>query len=242
MNMVEELLAIVVGLIAGYAIYRLRILDLLGTVAAVILGSVIGILAGYEWLSLIVIFILIGSLSTRYRYNYKDSLGVAEKNHGKRNLRNVLANGLVPAAFAVLWFINKEASFGALLTAGYIAAVATVTGDTLSSEIGMLSKNNPVLITNFRPVPVGTDGGISLLGEIGGLIGALVIGISGYALGLASLDLSLTVALIGGTVGFHFDSILGAVLERRRLIGNATVNFLSSMFGGLVGLRIALSF
>ena len=242
MNMVEELLAIVVGLIAGYAIYRLRILDLLGTVAAVILGSVIGILAGYEWLSLIVIFILIGSLSTRYRYNYKDSLGVAEKDYGKRNLRNVLANGLVPAAFAVLWFINKEASVGALLKAGYIAAVATVTGDTLSSEIGMLSKNNPVLITNFRPVPVGTDGGISLLGEIGGLIGALVIGISGYALGLASLDLSLTVALIGGTVGFHFDSILGAVLERRRLIGNATVNFLSSMFGGLVGLRIALSF
>lgn len=240
--MVAEILALLIGLIAGFAIYRLQILDLLGTVAAVMLGLVIGIFAGYEWLSLIVVFILLGFITTRYRYDYKDRLGVAEKDHGKRNLRNVLANGLVPAAFAVLWFINKEASFATLLKAGYIAAIATVTGDTLSSEIGLLSKNKPVLITNLRPVPVGTHGGVSLLGEVGGFIGALVIGIAGYALGLASLELSLTAALIGGTVGFHFDSILGAVLERRRLIGNATVNFLSSMTGGLVGLRIALSF
>lgn len=240
--MAGELPTIIIGLLAGLAIYRLQILDLLGTVAAVMLGIIVGIFAGYEWLALLVVFILLGFLTTRYRYEYKESLGVAEGEQGKRSLRNVLANGLVPAVFAMLWFVNKETSFATMLKAGYIASVATVTGDTLSSEIGMLSKRKPLLITNLKPVPIGTHGGVSVLGEIGGLLGALAIGVTSYALGLASLQLSLAAAIFGGVVGFHFDSILGAVLERRRLIGNATVNFLSSMTGGLVGLRIALSF
>ena len=228
-------------LLFGFIIFRLKILDLIGTFAAVILGLIIGVFAGFEWLSLVIIFIIISFITTRYRYSDKHELGVAEKNRGKRNHFSVVANGLIPAVFAILWFVNQDTFFGTILKAGYIASVATVTGDTLSSEIGMLSKNKPVLITSFKPVPVGTHGGITLLGEIGGLMGVLLIGFSSYAIGLASLELSLIAALVGGTLGFNFDSILGAILERRKLIDNSTVNLLSSLTGGFVGIRIALS-
>jgi uncharacterized protein (TIGR00297 family) len=239
--MVEEPLTLALGLVIGFAIYRLRILDFLGTLAAVSLGIVIGLFAGFEWLFLLVIFLVLGFASTKYKYDYKKSLGVAEKHHGKRSVDNVLANGLVPAFIAVLWFMNSENSLGNMLKAGYIAAIATVTGDTLSSEIGMLSRGKPFLITSFKRVPTGTHGGVSLLGELGGFSGALVIGVASYLLGLAELELSLYAALIGGAAGFHADSILGAVFERRKIIGNATVNFLSSITGSLIGFRIALS-
>lgn len=239
--MVEEFLTLALGLIIGFAIYRLQILDFFGTLSAVFLGIVIGLFAGFEWLFLLIVFLVLGFASTKYKYKYKKSLGVAEKNHGKRNVANVLANGLVPASIAVLWFINSENSLDNMLKAGYIAAVATVTGDTLSSEIGMLSRDKPYLITNFKRVSTGTHGGVSLLGELGGFSGALAIGITSYLLGLADVKLSLLAALIGGAAGFHFDSLLGAVFERRRLIGNAMVNFLSSITGSLVGLRIAVS-
>jgi len=238
---VKEIPVLALGLVIGFIIYRLRILDLEGTLAAVALGIIIGLFAGIEWLSLLVVFLVMGFASTRYGYSYKKSLGVAEKKEGRRGVGNVLANGLVPAFIAVLWFMNSENSVGNMLKAGYIAAIATVTGDTLSSEIGMLSRRRPYLITTFEKVPIGTHGGVSLMGELGGFAGALIIGVASYLLGLADLKLSLLAALIGGVAGFHMDSLLGAVLERRRLINNAMVNFLSSLTGSLIGLRIAIS-
>jgi uncharacterized protein (TIGR00297 family) len=237
----EEIPALALGLALGFIIYRLRILDLWGSLVAVALGTIIGISAGMGWLSLLVLFLVLGFLSTKYGYAYKESLGVAEKGKGRRGVDNVLANGLVPAFIAVLWFMNSENSLGTMLKAGYIAAVATVTGDTLSSEIGMLSRGRPYLITTFKKVPVGTHGGVSLMGELGGFGGALVIGLGSYLLGLADLRLCLLSALIGGAAGFHVDSFLGAILERRQLVGNATVNFISSLTGSLIGLRIAVS-
>lgn len=237
----EEIPVLALGLVIGFIIYRLRILDLGGSLAAVALGIVIGLFAGIEWLSLLVVFLVLGFTSTRYGYSRKERLGVAEKRKGRRGIDNVLANGLVPALIAVLWFMNSQNSMGDMLKAGYIAAVATVTGDTLSSELGMLSGGRPYLITTLEKVPVGTHGGVSLMGELGGFAGALLIGVASFLLGLADLRLSILAALIGGAAGFHVDSLLGAVLERRHLIGNATVNFLSSLAGSLIGLRIAVS-
>jgi len=146
----------------------------------------------------------------------------------------------------LLWYINHRhinlAPLGEVLKAGYIAAIATVTGDTLSSEIGILSKKKPILITTLEKVKHGENGAISLLGEIAGAIGALIIGIGAYFVGLASLKISLTAALIGGVVGFHFDSLLGAIFERRRLMSNGTVNFLSSIVGSLIGIAMVMKF
>lgn len=232
-------LQLLLCIVLGTIIYKKGILDFRGTIAAVIMGSTIFYFAGFAWLFLLVIFLLLGHFSTKYKYSNKTKMQVAEGNEGRRNITNVLANGIVPTFFALFWHMNTSAIF---LKAGYIAAIATVAGDTLSSEIGVLSRKQPVLITTFKRVPTGTHGGISLLGEISGIVGALIIGLAAWALGLAPLKLSLFAAVIGGVAGFHFDSLLGAVLERRKLISNASVNFLSSITGSLVGLNIALGF
>lgn len=225
-------------------IYTKGILDLRGTLAAILIGGSIIFLAGAQWFTLLLLFLFVSYAATKYRFADKEKLKVAEASRGKRNAINVLANGLIPVFFALLlWysssFPNSPDSIKALTIAGYIAAIATATGDTLSSEIGVLSKHKPFLITSFKKVPRGTHGGISPLGEMVGLLGTLAIGLASWILGVVSLSFAIPVAVIGGAIGFHCDSFLGAAFERRGLCGNATVNFLSTTTGAIAGLGLA---
>ncbi len=225
--------------ILALTIYTRGVLDLKGTLVATILGGVILFLAGPPWFLLLLIFLFIGYVATKYRYPYKEGLHTAEGNMGKRSATNALANGLIPTFFAIIWYITGGKALSPLI-AGYIASIATVTGDTLSSEIGVLSEKTPVLITSFKKVSPGTHGGVSYLGEVIGILGTALIGISAWLLGIASLAVALSVAVIGGAIGFHFDSLLGAIFERKGLCSNATVNFLSTIAGSLTGLSLAL--
>jgi len=235
--MIRALLCIAVG----YVIYRRGMLDLPGSVLAVGMALAISFMAETSWLFLLLLFLILGFLSTRYCYEKKRELRLAERRFGMRSWENVLANGLVPTSFALLWYLTPVLALqDGWMKLCYIASVATVTGDTLSSEIGVLSRGKTVLITTLKDVPKGTDGGISALGEVTGAAGAFLIGVAAYLLGLAAFKPAIVAALAGGTVGFHVDSLLGALLERRKVIGNASVNFLSALTGSAAGLYAAV--
>ena len=66
---------------------------------------------------------------------------------------------------------------GDLLVIGIIANYACVAADTFSSELGILAKGQPRLITSLRlrKVPRGTNGGITLPGLAAGLLGSVII-------------------------------------------------------------------
>jgi uncharacterized protein (TIGR00297 family) len=99
------------------------------------------------------------------------------------------------------------------------------------------------MITNFRRVEPGTDGGITLAGTSAGIAAAAAVGITGFGfLGAspnetASSGLGLAVA---GTFGLLFDSLLGATLERRGLLNNDAVNFLSTLSSAVVGFPVGV--
>lgn len=232
---------VIFGFIAfGVIIYKRQILDFGGTIAAVLMGIIIIVFADIQRLTLLVIFLVLGVSATKYRYSYKKLIDVAESKHGRRNYVNVIANGIVPTAFAVLWYFTDDPFVGDLLKVGYIAAVASITADTLSSEIGVLSRSDPILVTSLKRVEKGANGGISLLGEGAGVLGTIIIGLFAYAFGiLDDFTLVILTAVIGGSIGFHFDSLMGATLEGRIFISNATVNFVSAIVGSLAGLIVA---
>jgi uncharacterized protein (TIGR00297 family) len=95
----------------------------------------------------------------------------------------------------------------------------------------------PRLITTLKKVPPGTDGGISVVGTAAGIIGAGVIGVSAYILGIfPDPYTTLKIAIIAGTVGCFVDSILGAVLERRNYISNEYVNLIATITGAALGI------
>src|SRR5256885_16143890 len=62
-------------------------------------------------------------------------------------------------------------------------APAAATADTWATEIGRHSPIAPRLITNGRRVAPGTDGGMTLLGTAGGIVGAGFIAGLSYVFG-----------------------------------------------------------
>lgn len=219
---------VVVLFILGFITYRRKALDIFGSVVMVIMGIVIIFSAGANWLVLIVLFLILSLLATRYSKKYKRSLGEYE---GRRTSKNVISNGVVAC------FMAAFGGYYLPFVGGFIGAIATATADTLASEIGVL--HQPRLITTFQKVDPGTDGAVSVLGTVVGMVGAAIIGIAAYFLGIVPHPISaIVVSVISGTVGCFMDSILGAVLERRDLITNEHVNLIATIVGAIVGILL----
>ncbi|HXO38733.1 MAG TPA: DUF92 domain-containing protein, partial [Candidatus Acidoferrum sp.] len=108
-----------------------------------------------------------------------------------------------------------------------LAALAEAAGDTSSSEIGMAFPGKTLLVTNFKSVPAGTDGGISLFGTIAAIAGAASVAMAAVATGLVPVSQIATI-IMAGFFGTVVDSLLGAVFERRGLLDNDLVNLLST--------------
>lgn len=222
MNWIYLILLVIVGAFT----YKRKALDIWGTLAMVLMGVIILFSAGFKWLFLILLFLLLSLIATRQSKYYKQNLGIYE---GKRTAKNVISNGVV--AFVMAAFGGYYLPF----VGGFIGAVATATADTMASEIGILQQ--PRLITTFRKVSPGTDGAVSVLGTVVGIAGAGIIGVAAFLLGIISDPLlSLKIAIISGTIGCFMDSILGAVLERRNIINNEHVNLLATITGAIVGI------
>jgi len=214
---------------------RLHVLDLKGNICSVVIGAVIGLYGGILWLVILLFFVVIGFMGTKFRYRRKEELGVAEKRGGKRGWYNVLANGLVPTFIA---FLSPE--FGTAGIVMFVTALAVATSDTLASEIGVLS-DRVYLITNpFKRIERGIDGGVSLLGQGAALLGAFLISFVAILLipvshpGFERNASHFLLPLVLGFTGCQIDSLLGATLEQRGYLGKGGVNFVSIALGSLL--------
>lgn len=104
---------------------------------------------------------------------------------------------------------------------------AAVAADTYSSELGILSKSPPRLITSLslRVVPPGTNGGVTATGLLAGALGAFTVAVTSAVLlpfRLPGSDGGLYVkervvwilAVTGwGALGSVLDSVLGGLLQ-----------------------------
>jgi len=198
--------------------------------AAVCFVLYIGAGAG-GFLALVSVFGL-AWLTTRCGYQKKQTLGTAERRDG-RTASQVLANLGIAAACAVLHMATGKAVYLLALS----AALAEAAGDTASSEIGQASAASPRLITTWQPVPPGTDGGISVPGTIAGILTALVVSAVSTAGGLLPWN-KIWIPALAGVCGTLADSCLGALLERRGLLNNDLVNFLSTAVAATLALLL----
>ncbi len=223
--------ALVFSFVLGYLAYRARIADISAMLSATLLGVVIIISSNIRWLFILLAFFLLGSLFTRYKYDYKLKRGIAEGKGGVRGYKNVFSNSLAALSLAVAYGIFP--AHGQILLAGYLGSVATACGDTLASEIGETFKGEPRMITTFKKTRPGTDGAISNLGEAAAFFGAFAIAILAFFL-IRNDFILMIAAVAGGFIGTNIDSVLGATLQQKGYLSNNGVNLFATISGAVV--------
>ncbi|MCJ1316158.1 hypothetical protein MMC15_001478 [Xylographa vitiligo] len=177
--------------------YRSESLTPVGIVTATITAVIHALHPWSVFFALLVVFFIGGTGVTKVKHDVKarlthSSTG-ASGGEGPRSYIQVLANSGMGSLLVFLHYRQllargqagdaSQACWpygGDLLVVGIVSNYAAVAADTFSSELGILSKSKPRLITswNLREVPPGTNGGVSLAGTLAGYLGAFTIAVT----------------------------------------------------------------
>ncbi len=189
---------------------RTRSLSRSGAVAATGLGTLTAA-AGYPWAILLIAYFASSSALSRFGAAEKERRtgGIVAKG-GQRDARQVLANGGV-FGVAALGMLLQPGVWWMALAAGSLAASAA---DTWATEIGTRFGGVPRSILSGKSVPAGTSGGVTVIGSLGAMAGAVFVALVSLAIGWTRL--TALSAAAGGIVGGLADSLLGATIQVRR--------------------------
>jgi uncharacterized protein (TIGR00297 family) len=178
---------------------------------------------GYRGLVLLALFFVLGTASTSWRKKDKLEIRGSATHQSTRNAAQVLANGGVAALAGLLAFLLPHCK--QLLTLSLAASLASATADTLSAELGMVYGRRFFNILTGRRDIRGLDGVISIEG--------LILGTAGSAVIAAAYGRHWLIVIAAGLAGNLADSVLGAVFERRGLLGNDIVNFANTLIAAV---------
>lgn len=206
--------------------YRKKSLSLSGAVTACMVGA-LHLLAGPQFGLTLIAFFFTSSKLTKLKEDVKAKIEEHFQPGGQRTAAQVLVNSFggsacaVAAAMQAGGFRQFQSIPHAALIGGFLGHYACCCADTWASEVGILSKRPPRLVTTLRTVPKGTNGGISALGTLCGIAGSLLMGLtfwcSGFLTSVKGATMPavpcLMIALFGGVTGNFTDSLLGATLQ-----------------------------
>ena len=218
-----------IGVTAAFAVlaYVLGMVSMGGAAGGFVVGAVIYASLGPQGFAILALFVVGGSALTRFGYMTKSRAGTAQERGGRRGAKNAAANCTVAVVCALLVAFTGLESFAA----AFVASLGAAFADTAESEVGQLFGRHPRLITTFRRIPPGADGGISLPGTSAGIVAALLTAAFGYALGVFDGTFTLTVVALAAFIGTMVDSLIGALLPK---IGNELTNLACTFSAALL--------
>jgi len=251
----RTLAGLALAAVIAIAARRARSLTTSGAIAAMVIGT-LAVAAGWSWGTLLIVYFATSTALSHLGKASKErwTASIVVKS-GARDGTQVLANGAIFAAAALAAAIGPDVRWIAL-GAGSLAASAA---DTWATEIGTLYGGSPRSILTWRSVPVGTSGGVSAIGTLAAVAGAVFVALVASALGGTWIVARNVV--VGGIAGAVLDSLAGATVQARRWcdaceretertvhdcgartrrvrgtawMDNDMVNFLSNAAGGLI--------
>ena len=257
---------ILVGIMAVVVIaaFVARQLTFGGAVGAFLVGFfptwILGFGALFSLLFFFIATAILGKISKRLR---KVDVEKIHQKTGSRDVVQVFANGLMALLAALLFTARQNPAY--LIMFG--AAVGEAASDSFASEVGILSKQQPVSILTGRPMDRGLSGAVSALGLVAALMGALLVAVvvssSYFEVGAerfrrhrSSPDIlfgCLLDSVLGITLQAHYwdeaakritekPTINGRVLPLARgvrWIDNDMVNLISNISSALLALALA---
>jgi uncharacterized protein (TIGR00297 family) len=204
------------GALIGFLAWRAGALSRSGAWAAMLVGGLIFGQGGLPWAALLLVFFVSSSAFSRLFARRKAELNEKFSKGSRRDGGQVFANGGLGALLALAGGLLPGLGW---IWIAYAGAMAAVNADTWATELGVLSRTPPRLITTGRPVERGASGAVSLAGTLAAFAGAALIAVIAGALpGQASsmpysFPAVFLAALVGGVAGALFDSFLGATVQ-----------------------------
>jgi uncharacterized protein (TIGR00297 family) len=213
------------------AAYFLKLVRPSGVWSGFVVGTVIYASGGPRAYAILWLFFAAGTLATHAGKKRKEAIGKAEELGGRRGAANVFANVSV-AAFLFLCSGLGGSSASPLFLLAATAALATALMDTIGTEIGQAISSPTFLLPDLRPVPPGTDGAVSIVGTLAGLLAASCMG------GLAAWlwewpPEAITIIVIAAFVGTVAESLLGRDGAPWRISNGHVLNFINTLVGAV---------
>lgn len=194
--------------------------------AAAVAGALLYIGTGFTGVWIAGTFFILGVAATACKNEKK------QQHTAVRDAWQVLANGGIAAVcggLAYLFPLQRE-----LLLLMIACSLSSSTADTVSSELGTVYGKRFYNMITLKKDMRGENGAVSLEGIMFGISASLVIA-AVYCLSTGVYQ-HLFVIVVAGTIGNLVDSILGASLERRGILGNNAVNLLNTLAGACTAL------
>ena len=206
-NPIQLLIGSVLAILVAFFARKAGSLSKSGVIAATFVGGITFGLGGPLPAVLLLTFFVSSSALSRIGGTRKLEASTIYEKGGERDHGQVLANGVIASLFAVMLAISQDIVW----LVGLAGALAAVNADTWSTELGVLARRKPRLITTMKIVEPGTSGGITFEGSLAGFAGAALIAIIAA---VAKLDGILLLAVtMGGISGARLDSFLGATVQ-----------------------------
>ena len=240
MNLLSNdfLIGFLINFILIALFFRVPLMTKGGWISAGVLGSILwGCLSWQGWSS-VVIYLLLGSLVTKIGYKFKNEKGIAEKRGGKRGPENVWGSAATGLFFAIMVKLN----FTNLVfyKIGFAASFAAKLADTFGSEIGKRFGRNTYLITSFRKVERGTEGGISLEGTAASALGAIFMSLIMFILNIISTKYQFLIVVISGFLATISESFIGAKFQDKYKLSNELVNSIQTSISSIIAIFVLI--
>ncbi len=210
------------------------------------LGILVWGALGWQGYVVVMIYFLVGSAVTRVGMARKLSAGIAEGRSGVRGPENVWGSALVGALCALALVVISlelpgradDSPWPLLIALAYVSSFSTKLADTTASEVGKAYGKRTFLITTLQAVPPGTEGAVSLEGTLAGLVGALIMALSGWGVGLMP-PWGIGVCLISAFIATNLESVIGATLQTKTpWLTNEVVNIVNTAIGATLALGL----
>ena len=187
----------------------MRALTATGALAAVVVGTAIFGSGGWRNAVVLLAFFLSSTALSQLgkRGSAKRTLLQIGKS-GARDGAQVLANGGIAAACALAALGGAQ-----IWHVAFAGAVAAATADTWGTEIGTLQSAPPRSILSGKRIAAGLSGGVSPVGSLAEVAGALFLAVIAW---MVHASPALLAVAAGGFGGALIDSLLGASAQALR--------------------------
>lgn len=207
----QFLLGIVLGFLIASTAWVLGSLTISGAVTAAAMGALVFGLGGLRWAIPLLTFFISSTIVSKLHKNRKHAYEEKFSKGTQRDAGQVLANGGLGIFLILIQVILPTASW---IWWAYLGGLAAVNADTWATELGVLSRSKPRLITNGKYVEPGTSGGVSQTGLLAAFAGAALIALTALVFRMEfPAWVGIILVTVAGVFGSLIDSLLGATIQ-----------------------------